>query len=78
MRKYSKNSDVKVLFLGTPKIATKPLLGLIQNDFDVVGVVTQEDKIVGRGKNEIESSPVKRLALKMSIPVFQSAYISVH
>lgn len=71
MKKYTKNSDVKVLFLGTPKIATKPLLGLIQNGFDVVGVVTQEDKIVGRGKNELEASPVKRLAIKAGIPVFQ-------
>lgn len=69
-KKYEKNSDVKVLFLGTPEIAVRPLLGLIQAGFDVVGVVCQEDKIVGRSQ-KIELSPIKKIALKAGIPVFQ-------
>lgn len=71
MRKYQNNKEVKVLYLGTPEIAVKPLLGLIQSGFNVVGVVTQEDKIAGRGKGELEMSPVKKLALKAGLPVFQ-------
>ncbi len=68
---YSKNQDVKVLFLGTPSIAVKPLLSLIQNGFNIVGVVCQEDKAGGRGGNQIEVPPIKKLALKANIPVFQ-------
>lgn len=50
--------------------ATTILEGLIQANYDVIGVVTQPDKI--RGKNKIPSySPVKELALAYHIPVYQ-------
>ncbi len=68
---YKSSKDVRVLFLGTPEIAVKPLLGLIENGFNVVGVVCQEDKITGRGQGQIEMPPVKKLALKANLPVFQ-------
>ena len=60
---------LKILFMGTPDFAVSVLDGLIDN-YDVVGVVTQPDKEVGRHK-EIKFSPVKELALKHNIPVFQ-------
>ncbi len=69
--KYSYEKDVKVLFLGTPDIAVKPLLGLLEAGFNVVGVVCQEDKISGRGHGQIEMPPVKKMALKANLPVFQ-------
>ncbi len=69
--KYVNAKDVKVLFLGTPEIAIKPLLGLLEAGFDVVGVVCQEDKITGRGQGQVEMPPVKKLALKANLPVFQ-------
>lgn len=68
--KYSKPSEVKVLYMGTPKIAVFPLIGLLEEGFNVVGVLTQADKPSGRG-GESTPSPVKKLALKNNIPVFQ-------
>ena len=61
--------DLKVLFMGTPDFSVNVLQGLIEN-CDVVGVVTQPDKEVGRHK-EIRFSPVKELALKNDIRVYQ-------
>lgn len=60
---------LKVLFMGTPDFSVNVLQGLIDN-YDVVGVVTQPDKEVGRHK-EIRFSPVKELALKNDIRVYQ-------
>ncbi len=68
---YSENKDVRVLYLGTAEIAVKPLLSLLKSGFNVVGVVCQEDKVGGRGGNQIEIPPVKKLAQKALIPVFQ-------
>ena len=62
--------NIKIVFFGTPVFATTILEGLIQANYDVIGVVTQLDKI--RGKNKIPSySPVKELALAYHIPVYQ-------
>ena len=55
--------------MGTPEFSVPVLEGLIQN-YNVIGVVTQPDKKVGR-KQEIKFSPVKELALKHNIKVLQ-------
>lgn len=62
---------MKVLFWGTPDFAVPPLRALLGEGFDVVGVVTQPDKPVGRSRSTLEAPPVKRLALEEGIPVFQ-------
>jgi len=62
---------VRVLFWGTPEFAAPPLRALIGEGFDVVGVVTQPDRPVGRSRSKIEAPPVKRIALAESIPVLQ-------
>ncbi len=67
---YKDKKDVRILYLGTPKIAVEPLLRLIELGYDVVGVVTQEDKEVGR-KRILTPSPVKVAALNHDIPVYQ-------
>ena len=72
--KFAKPSDVKVLYLGTPKIAIYPLLALLEEGFNVVGVVTQADKPNGRS-GELTPSPVKKIALKAGLPVFQPSRI---
>lgn len=72
--KFEKPSDVKVLYLGTPKIAIYPLLALLEEGFNVVGVVTQADKPNGRS-GVLTPSPVKKIALKAGVPVFQPAKI---
>lgn len=64
-------TKLKTIFMGTPDFALSSLQSLIDDsDFEVVAVVTQEDKKVGR-KQEITPSPVKQLALKNDLPVFQ-------
>lgn len=61
---------MKIVFFGTPDIAVKTLEALIDSTHEVVGVVTQLDKEAGRGK-KLAFSPVKVVALKNNIPVFQ-------
>ena len=62
---------VRVLFWGTPEFATAPLRALLGEGFDVVGVVTQPDKSVGRSRSTLQSSPVKKVAVIEGIPVLQ-------
>jgi methionyl-tRNA formyltransferase len=62
---------VRVLFWGTPEFAVPPLRALIGEGFDVVGVVTQPDKPVGRSRSKLEAPPVKQIALDESLPVLQ-------
>ncbi len=61
--------DLKVVFMGTPEFSIPVLQGLIDN-CNVIGVVTQPDKEVGR-HHELSFSPVKALALKNNIKVLQ-------
>ena len=65
--------DLKVVFMGTPSFSVPVLQGLIDN-YNVVGVVTQPDKEVGRHK-ELEFSPIKKLALEHNIKVVQPVKI---
>jgi methionyl-tRNA formyltransferase len=62
---------VRVLFWGTPDFATAALRALLGEGFDVVGVVTQPDKPVGRSRSRVEASPVKLVAESEKIPVLQ-------
>lgn len=61
--------NTKVIFMGTPDFAVPILQNLIEKT-NVVLVVTQPDKIVGRNK-ELTPPPIKDLALKNNIDVFQ-------
>ena len=65
--------DLKVIFMGTPDFSVPILEYLIQNT-NVVLVVTQPDKETGREK-KVKYSPVKDLALKNSIDVYQPVKI---
>ena len=62
---------MRVLFWGTPEFAVPPLRALIGEGFDVVGVVTQPDKAVGRSRSKLEAPPIKQIALDESLPVLQ-------
>lgn len=59
--------------MGTPDFAVNVLQGLIDK-YEVVGVVSQPDKRVGRHL-ELKNTPVKELALKYNIDVFQPTNI---
>jgi len=61
---------VKLLFLGTPEFAAAHLEKLVECGFDILGVITRPDKRSGRGQRMI-SPPVKVVAQKYRIPVFQ-------
>jgi methionyl-tRNA formyltransferase len=62
---------VRVLFWGTPDFATPPLRALLGEGFEVVAVVTQPDRAVGRSRSILVPSPVKQLATEEAIPVLQ-------
>ena len=64
---------IKVVFMGTPEFSVPVLEGLIK-EYNVIGVVTQPDKEVGR-KKVLTFSPVKELALKHNIKVLQPVKI---
>ncbi|SHJ58161.1 methionyl-tRNA formyltransferase [Tepidibacter formicigenes] len=61
---------MKAVFMGTPDFAVPSLKVLIEEGFDVVGVITQPDKPKGRGK-KMAMPPVKEEALKHGIDVYQ-------
>ena len=62
---------MRVLFWGTPDFATPPLRALLGEGFEVVAVVTQPDRPVGRSRSMLVPSPVKQIALEESLPVLQ-------
>ncbi|MBR3771819.1 MAG: methionyl-tRNA formyltransferase [Clostridium sp.] len=61
---------MRVVFMGTPDFSVPTLQKIIDEKHEVVGVVTQPDKPKGRGK-AMQFPPVKELAVKYDIPVYQ-------
>lgn len=61
---------MRIVFMGTPDFAAASLQKLLDENMDVVGVFTQPDKPKGRGM-EMALSPVKEIALKYQLPVYQ-------
>lgn len=58
----------RIVFLGTPSISAYVLEGLIKAGFNIVLVVTKEDKVRKRGR-ELEPSEVAKVAAEYNIPV---------
>ena len=72
MRKTAlKKSELRIVFMGTPEFAVGTLKALLTNKYNVVGVVTQPDKPVGRHGSILQPSAVKQYAQKKEIPVLQ-------
>ncbi len=63
---------MKIVFMGTPDFAVPCLQRLIDMGQNIAGVFTQPDKPKGRGY-QMMPPPVKELALKHNLPVFQPA-----
>lgn len=61
---------MRIIFMGTPDFAAVSLKKLIDKNYDIVGVFSQSDKPKGRGY-KLVMPPVKEIALKHNIPVFQ-------
>ena len=66
-----KKEDLRIVFMGTPEFAVATLDKLIEEQFNVVAVVTQPDKPVGRHGSVLQPSPVKTYACSKGIPVLQ-------
>lgn len=65
-----------IIFMGTPDFSATVLEGLLADErYQVVAVVTQPDRAVGR-KKEIIYTPVKRVALAHGLPLFQPEKLS--
>ncbi|MDQ0108587.1 methionyl-tRNA formyltransferase [Chitinophaga terrae (ex Kim and Jung 2007)] len=64
------NKDFKIVFMGTPDFAVASLDILVQNGFNIAGVVTAPDKPAGRGL-QLQESAVKRYAVSKGLKVLQ-------
>ena len=67
---------MRIIYLGTPDFAVNPLKKLLENGYNVVAVVCNHDKPVGR-KQVLTPPPVKTLALENNIPCYQYDKIRV-
>lgn len=63
--------------MGTPEFALPSLQILINNDLNIIGVITATDKKSGRGR-KITSSPIKKIAENNDIPLFQPNNLKDH
>lgn len=63
-------NKMKIVYMGTPELSAKILVGLINDGFNIIGVIAQEDKPIGR-KRIIAPVPTKVVAIDNNIPVFQ-------
>lgn len=63
--------DLRIVFMGTPEFAVETLKALVENEYNVVAVVTQPDKAVGRHQTEVQPSEVKKYAQEHQLPVLQ-------
>ncbi len=70
MTEVNLNKPLRIIFAGTPDFAARHLAALLDSHHEIIGVYTQPDRPAGRGK-KLTASPMKELALKHAIPVFQ-------
>ncbi len=64
----------RIVYMGTPQFSATILESLIEAGYNIVAVVTQTDKKIGR-KQEIQYSQVKEVALKYNLPILQPVRI---
>lgn len=63
--------DLRITFMGTPEFAVETLRALVEDGYNVVAVVTQPDKPVGRHQDTLQPSAVKQYAVEQGLPVLQ-------
>ncbi|MBP5570552.1 MAG: methionyl-tRNA formyltransferase [Prevotella sp.] len=66
-----KKEDLRIVFMGTPEFAVGTLRRLVEGGYNVVAVVTQPDKPVGRHQDTLQPSQVKQYTLSVGLPVLQ-------
>ena len=66
----------KLIFMGTPDFSATVLKGLLTDDrYEILAVVTQPDRAVGR-KKVIQETPVKQAAKEAGLPIYQPEKLS--
>ncbi len=68
---------MKIIYAGSPEYALRPLTALIQAGYEIVAVLTQPDRPVGR-RRTLTPTPVKAYALSKGIPVFDFERVRDH
>ena len=63
--------DLRIVFMGTPEFAVETLRALVEGGYNIVAVVTQPDKPVGRHGSVLRAPAVKEYALSVGLPVLQ-------
>lgn len=66
-----KKEDLRIIFMGTPEFAVESLKNLVEGGYNVVAVVTQPDKAVGRHQDQLQASQVKQYAVEHNLPILQ-------
>lgn len=61
---------LRIIFMGTPEFSVPMLQAIHESDYELVGVVTVEDKPAGRGR-KLKKSAVKVYAESQNIPILQ-------
>ena len=62
---------MRIIFWGTSSFAVPSLRALLGEGFEVVAVITQPDRPVGRSRSTASPSPVKEVALAEELPMLQ-------
>jgi len=62
--------DLRIVYMGTPEFAVTPLKMLVEQDYNIVGVVTNPDKPAGRGQ-KVQESAVKQYAKVQNLTILQ-------
>ncbi|MGT2934046.1 methionyl-tRNA formyltransferase [Streptococcus catagoni] len=66
----------KLVFMGTPQFSATVLKGLLEDsNYEILAVLTQPDRAVGR-KKEIKMTPVKEVALENKLSIYQPEKLS--
>lgn len=63
-------NDMRVVFMGTPEFAVASLKAILDNGYQIAGVITAPDKPAGRGR-KLQYSPVKQYALENNLHLLQ-------
>ena len=67
-------NNLRIVFMGTPEISAGVLKTLLEEGYNIVGVIAQPDRPVGR-KKIIDPVPTKKIAMEYNIPIFQPVKI---
>ncbi|MBP5216762.1 MAG: methionyl-tRNA formyltransferase [Bacilli bacterium] len=64
------SKQARIVYMGTPEISAYVLESLLKNGYQVVALISNEDKDVGL-KHQLEMTPTKKVALSYNVPVYQ-------